>query len=369
MLQENARGWGFEQVLIYTGLHPGKLQAKFDKVCAAIVRDDFRSIDMKKLAPTAYYRAKLDDTSRLLVQFVRYQDTTACLALEIIAHHAYEKSRFLRGATVDPARIAVTPEQATAEAQPVRYLHPGRTHFHLLDRPLSFDDTQQSVYAMAPPLILVGSAGSGKTALTLEKLRQAEGDVLYVTQSPWLAQSARGLYTAHGYENPAQQVQFLSYGEFLETLRVPSGREVQYAAFRDWFSRHRQYYRFTDAHPCFEEFRGVISSQPEGVMTREAYLALGPRQSIFEPAQREAIYALFDHEPLQDEVKRGSHHMEPKAPLTGGGEAPTERSGFFTSTARGWTTPGSMTAISSPTSGWNWSHPPTTLSSSTKYKI
>jgi len=33
---------------------------------------------------------------------------------------------------------------------------------------------------------------------------------------------------------------------------------------------------------------------------------------------------------LQDEVKRGSYHMEPKAPLTGGGEAPTERSGFFT---------------------------------------
>jgi len=147
---------------------------------------------------------------------------------------------------------------------------------------------------MAPPLILVGSAGSGKTALTLEKLRQAEGDVLYVTQSPWLAQSARDLYAAHGYENPAQHVQFLSYREFLETLRVPPGREVHYAAFRDWFSRHRQNYRFTDAHPCFEEFRGVISSQPEGVLTREAYLTLGPRQSIFEPDQREAIYALFD---------------------------------------------------------------------------
>jgi len=284
------------QVLTYIGLNPAKLQAKFDKVCAAIMRDDFRSVDMKKLVPTPYYRAKLDDASRLLVQFVRYQDATVCLALEIIAHHAYEKSRFLRGARVDPAQIEepATPEAAAADAQPVRYLHPGRTQFHLLDRPLSFDDTQQSVYAMAPPLILAGSAGSGKTALTLEKLRQAEGDVLYVTQSPWLAHSARDLYTAHGYENPAQTVQFLSYREFLETLRVPSGREVSYAAFRDWFSRHRQNYRFTDAHPCFEEFRGVIGSQPEGVLPREAYLALGPRQSIFEPAQREAVYELFN---------------------------------------------------------------------------
>jgi len=33
---------------------------------------------------------------------------------------------------------------------------------------------------------------------------------------------------------------------------------------------------------------------------------------------------------LQDEVKRGSTHLEPKAPLTGGGEAPTVRSEFFT---------------------------------------
>jgi len=283
------------EILTYIGLNPGKLKTKFDKVRAAIERDDFRSVDMKKLSPTPYYRAKLDEASRLLVQFVRYKDTTVCLALEIIAHHAYDKSRFLRGARVNAALIEqpATPDEAASEAEPVRYLHPGRRQFHLLDRPLSFDDTQDKVFALPPPLVLVGSAGSGKTALTLEKLRQAQGRVLYVTQSPWLAQSARGLYTAHGYENPAQEVEFLSYREFLETLRVPTGREVSYAAFRDWFARYRQQYRFTDAHPCFEEFRGVISSQPEGVLTREAYLALGPRQSIFEPAEREAVYTLF----------------------------------------------------------------------------
>jgi len=35
-------------------------------------------------------------------------------------------------------------------------------------------------------------------------------------------------------------------------------------------------------------------------------------------------------QPLNGEVKRGSHFMEPKAPQTCGGEAPTARSGFFT---------------------------------------
>jgi|GEM_PF-40673 len=33
---------------------------------------------------------------------------------------------------------------------------------------------------------------------------------------------------------------------------------------------------------------------------------------------------------LQDEVKRSNSYSEPKAPLTGGGEAPTKRSEFFT---------------------------------------
>jgi len=36
---------------------------------------------------------------------------------------------------------------------------------------------------------------------------------------------------------------------------------------------------------------------------------------------------------LQDEIKQGNHCLELKAPLTGGGESPTARSGFFKKTA------------------------------------
>jgi len=37
---------------------------------------------------------------------------------------------------------------------------------------------------------------------------------------------------------------------------------------------------------------------------------------------------------IDGEVKRGSPVLEPKAPLTGGGEAPTEKSEFFTQKQR-----------------------------------
>jgi len=60
------------------------------------------------------------------------------------------------------------------------------------------------------------------------------------------------------------------------------------------------------------------------------------KQLLYVPRNSQAIYdaCLITRQSanlvLQDEVKRGNVHLEPKAPLTGGGDAPTERSEFFT---------------------------------------
>ena len=125
---------------------------------------------------------------RTAYTLLRHSDETCVLVLEVIANHAYDKSRFLRGAQIDEVQIAdADVDAAVREAHPLRYLHPEHTTIHLLDKPLSFDDAQHAIYRRLPPLILVGSAGSGKTALTLEKLKHAEGEVLYVMHSAYLA--------------------------------------------------------------------------------------------------------------------------------------------------------------------------------------
>lgn len=287
------------RVLTYAHLDLSRLRSKFEKVKEALERDDFRSAEVKKLSPGHYYRAKLDHTNRLLLQFVQFENETVCLVLEVIHQHAYEKSRFLRGASVEGGKIEeqgseeATLEGVKAGADSLRYLNPSKPDFHVLDKVLSFDEAQDVLYHTPSPLLLVGSAGSGKTALLLEKLRQAGGRVLYVTLSAYLAQSARGLYFSHGYQNEAQEPEFLSFREFLETLRVPQGREVSFSSFRSWFERHRQNSRFADAHGLFEEFRGVLSSSPSGPLTLEDYLALGVRQSLFEAEHRTAVHALF----------------------------------------------------------------------------
>ena len=87
----------------------------------------------------------------------------------MIANHAYEKSRFLRGAPVDEAKIEqephAEPAQSGTDAVPLRWLHPTRAEFELLDKPIVFDDAQEAVRRLPAPVVLVGSAGSGKTEI------------------------------------------------------------------------------------------------------------------------------------------------------------------------------------------------------------
>ena len=276
---------------------PKRLVASFRKVCAAIERDDFASPELKKLTGHPFYRAKLDYDSRLLVQFVEHGSRKACLALELIERHAYDRSRFLRGARVDEEQaVGIEPEPRSPLEQalvPVRYLHPGRSEFHVLDKPLSFDDRQAELFRLPLPMVLVGCAGSGKTALTLTKLRELSGEVLYVTQSAYLAESAAGLYFAHGYENPAQNVEFSSYRALLESIEVPPGRPVTLSDFQGLFKRHEASLRFTTPHQLFEELRGVLTADAGGPLTLEAYQALGVRQSIYPPERRAAVHAFL----------------------------------------------------------------------------
>jgi hypothetical protein len=286
------------RVLEYSGLRTARVDAAYRRVVAAIERDDFRAADVKKLVNLhhgKFYRAKLSASDRLVFALVRHGGQMCAVMLEVIEHHAYDRSRFMRCAAIDEDKIPTLAEPpAVEEAEAARYLHPSRREILYLDRVLSLDDAQQAVYAADPPLILVGGAGSGKTALTLEKMKRADGDVLYVTHSAYLAQNARDLYYANGYERDGQEATFLSYREFVESLRVPAGREASWRDFAGWFARMRQAFKGIDAHQAFEEMRGVIAATAGGTLDRGGYRALGVRQSIFQEGDRDRVYDLFE---------------------------------------------------------------------------
>ena len=285
-------------ILRYNELDTSGLDAPFERVVERLWAGDFRAADVKKLAPGPYYRAKLSDADRLLFRFARHNGSTYLLLLEVIRHHAYDRSRFLNGAAVDEAKLEPIPDPAAVPApdhEELPYVNPAHPRVHLLDKILSFDDLQHEAFNLRPPLILIGSAGSGKTVLTLEKVKQLAGDILYVTHSAYLAENARNLYYSFNYENEAQNVEFLSYKEYLETLRVPAGKPMTFREFARWFARHSQSSRIRDAHKVFEEFNGVLTGNDihRSHLSREDYLALGVRRSIFGAEERDAVFGVF----------------------------------------------------------------------------
>jgi hypothetical protein len=294
------------RIVSYRDLKPGRRARPLERLRAALAADNFAAAGLKKLNPTPYWRAKLSDDARLLIQFTPYRGETVCLFLEVIENHAYEKSRFLRGAAVDPEKIESGPddpapqlEGPAREGWELRWLPAEAAEFELLDKPIVFDEAQEAVWRRPVPLVVVGAAGSGKTAVTLAKMRAATGAVLYVTLSAYLAQTARRLYGAHAYENEGQDVVFMSFREFVDSIAVPEGAEVRFADFRSFFERRRGGLkgdlRQADAHALFEEFRGVIGAPATAPLTSEEYQALGVRQSLFAAGEaRAAAHELFE---------------------------------------------------------------------------
>ncbi|SFN10751.1 ankyrin repeat domain-containing protein [Nitrosomonas communis] len=282
------------KVLLYNELNPSTIPG-FSKLQQYLEEDNFRSAEVKKIGENLY-RAKLNQRDRLLFSIYRYQEENYALILELIKNHAYQDSRFLRQvSSIDEDKIPVISKLEEPTGKQLVYLNPHHNSFNLLDKIISFDDRQQSIYDLHPPLIVIGSAGSGKTALTLEKMKQAIGDVLYVTQSAYLVKNSRDLYYAHHYDNPDQQIDFLSFQEFLESVRVPEGKPVTFQAFQQWFGRYRQG-PLKDAHKLFEEFRGVITgpATDKSWLSREDYLNLGVKESIFLAEERELVYDMFE---------------------------------------------------------------------------
>jgi hypothetical protein len=287
------------EIFIYNDINPGKARKQFDRTIEQLSRGDFASAEVKKMAGNGYYRAKLDYENRLLFKFALHNNQTCLLALEVIFNHEYSKSRFLRGSEVDESKLIPVKNQQEIpqdEFLPLMYVNRRSRHFHLLDKVLSFDDEQAEILALSLPQIIIGSAGSGKTVLALEKIKSLTGKILYITLSPYLAENSARLFYSNNYENEKLEIDFLSYREYIETIRIPEGKEPDYKTFEIWFSRYRQSTKLKEAHKTFEEFRGVITGLDilKEHLSREDYLALGVKQSIFLGPEREIVYQLFE---------------------------------------------------------------------------
>ena len=285
-------------VLYLSDIDFSKVKKQFDKTVGFLENNDFDSAEIKKITETGYYRAKLDYENRLLFKFAKFNGQTYILLLEVIYNHAYEKSRFLRGAKIDETKlISLKSEKQVADPDKVQisFVNPNTNKFHLLNKVISFDNVQQNIFSLKLPVVIVGSAGSGKTVLTLEKIKQLKGNVLYITLSPYLVENSSRLYYSDHYFNEKQDVDFLSFKEYLETLKVIPGKEIDYKNFNAWLQPRKQAFGISDGYKLFEEFKGVITGLEikKQFLSKNEYLELGIKQSIFLKNEREKVYEIF----------------------------------------------------------------------------
>ena len=96
------------RILIYRDLAVrDRIQKQFDRTVEMLSAGNFRAADVRKMCSGggALYRARLNDSDRLLFRLARWREETCILLLEIVYAHAYDSSRFLRGAVVDESKI------------------------------------------------------------------------------------------------------------------------------------------------------------------------------------------------------------------------------------------------------------------------
>ena len=285
-------------ILVYKDLSYSGLNKQYKKTVDFLVNGDFVSADIKKMKNTGFYRAKLDYENRLLFRFGYHQNEYCILLLEVIKNHNYDKSRFLRGVKIDEDKLIPLKNEKDVSQESVvelNFVNPHSNKFHLLDKYISFDKIQHEIFNIKPPVVIIGSAGSGKTVLTLEKIKSLKGNILYVTLSPYLAENSAKQYYSNNYLNEKQEIDFLSFNEFLETLHIIPGRELNYKSFETWLHPRKQALGIKYSYKLFEEFRGVITGLDitKEFFSEKDYLELGIKQSIYLSNEREKVYNAF----------------------------------------------------------------------------
>lgn len=281
-------------VLLYNEIDPQHISG-FNKLLQFLKQDDFKSADVKKIQNNLY-RAKLNRSDRILFSIYHYENKKYILILEYLKNHDYQSSRFLNGESViDESEINnIEKIEDLDQAEKMVYINPNNPKFIYLNKFISFDDVQEKIYQQAPPLMIIGSAGSGKTAILLEKMKKLSGKILYVTLSDFLVKNSRALYFSDDYYNPDQEVDFYSFDEFIESIEVPIAKEADLAIFSRWYRENENSKKY-NIQNLYEEFKGVLTGAftEQAFLSEAQYIDLGIKQSIFNENEKIEVYKIF----------------------------------------------------------------------------
>ncbi|HET9225708.1 MAG TPA: hypothetical protein VFR31_03515 [Thermoanaerobaculia bacterium] len=160
---------------------------------------------------------------------------------------------------------------------------------------LKLSRDQYEILASPGPVLLAGSAGSGKTTVAIHRLASAPSTALYLSYSPALVSHARQLYrdlaAARGAE--ARSANFFAFADLYRSFAKEEAPEMTEPLFHEWF---RKAGRSLDSVLVWEELRSILKgacldlSQP--MLDEAAYFELGRKRAPLFVNERPEIYRL-----------------------------------------------------------------------------
>ncbi|MFP3023977.1 MAG: UvrD-helicase domain-containing protein [Wolbachia sp.] len=280
-----------------------------------------------------YLRAKLSDEGRLLFTQVKHNNEDVFVMLEVIPHHDYEKSHFLQSTEkTKNIEIKVTEEGVTEKSSDVVEIK-DLERAHWLGKLVTFSATQEDIVKRAEecelPLVISGSAGSGKTSVALESLKKIQekfegGKILYITKSENLTKESKKLFecnevTGELETSTPKEIDFSSIHEFFEKRikkDVEGKKPIDRNKFFPWFKKMCEKSEFkkykNEGEKIFEEFTAVIAGKAlsKGYSYGKGeYKKLGKRESIFAENERDSVYGFFEE--YRKFIEKDSEYYDP----------------------------------------------------------
>lgn len=175
------------------------------------------------------------------------------------------------------------------------------------------DEQFQCLKSIEKPIMLSGSAGSGKTTVAFHKLFWCYNNNYktgYFTFTDLLCENARTAFNKFSCINGGVKPEFFSMNKFYsQILKIDCNKIVKYSMFNRWYSDNKYRYNFLkkiDGMDIWTEIRGIIKgyiglegknikdicNSNEMCIPLDVYLNIPDSYSIFEDNQKKIIYKI-----------------------------------------------------------------------------
>lgn len=202
----------------------------------------------------------------------------------------------------DPIRwFSLAPDLVADEEEWERLFESG--NIRELELKISLEQAE-TIHASGP-VLLRGTAGSGKTTVSVYRLARAVYEspgsrILYATYSPALLAYSKRLFTdliqARQLPPPPTFPEFFTFPElYARIAEIKAPEPIRYSLFLHWY---RMIYRTTDAALAWEEIRGIIKGAclklNRDHLSYADYERLGRKRAPLFIDQRPHLYKVFE---------------------------------------------------------------------------